>query len=167
MDIASVIVGIIIILIILTPFAIIKINSGNKQKAQLQTLFSFVEENGCSLSQFDLWNNVSIGIDEISRKLFFVRNAKEADIFQLVNLNEISKCQVINSSRTLNNKEGIVKIVDKLKLTFTPLDKNKPDIILECYNVAFDNLTLSGELQLVDKWCTLSNSKLPNPVKQK
>ncbi len=84
-----------------------------------------------------------------------------------MNLNEISKCQVINSSRTLNNKEGIVKLVDKLKLTFTPLDKNKPDIILECYNVAFDNLTLSGELQLVDKWCTLSNSKLPNPVKQK
>lgn len=81
MDIASVIVGIIIILIILTPFAIIKINSGNKQKAQLQTLFSFVEENGCSLSQFDLWNNVSIGIDEISRKLFLSGTQKRQLFF--------------------------------------------------------------------------------------
>ncbi|MBK7438608.1 MAG: hypothetical protein IPI77_18060 [Saprospiraceae bacterium] len=80
MDIASGIVGIINILIILT-FAIIKLIVAKNKRPNCKPCSVFVEENGCSLSQFDLWNNVSIGIDETSK--LFLSERKRGSYFSI------------------------------------------------------------------------------------
>jgi len=56
-------------------------------------------------------------------------------------------------------------VVDKLELSFYPVEKGKPEISIEFYNDEYDSLTLSGELQLAEKWEKLLNEQLKTPKK--
>ena len=57
-------------------------------------------------------------------------------------------------------KEGSIKAFDRIDLVFSNKDKSKADVVVEFYNANTDRLTLSGELQLAEKWCTLINNKV-------
>ena len=160
MDIGTSIIGIILILTCIIPFVIMNINSRKREKKLLHELFTFAERNNCKISQHELWNNSLIGIDETANVIFFTKKLKDNEISQQINLTEIQKCRVVNSSRTVNNKDGNFKVVDKLELAFTFHDKNKVEIIIAFYNADYDSLTLSGELLLAEKWCKIINDKI-------
>jgi hypothetical protein len=46
-------------------------------------------------------------------------------------------------------------------------DKNKPDTKVEFYNADYDRLTLTGEVQLSEKWCKILNDKIAELAKVK
>ena len=58
-------------------------------------------------------------------------------------------------------------VVEKLGIGFLYHDKNKNEVVLEFYNADYDSLTLTGELQLAEKWCNLFNEKISEIAKQK
>ncbi|MCC6754323.1 MAG: hypothetical protein IT266_10120 [Saprospiraceae bacterium] len=168
MDLGTTITGIIILLICIIPFVIMYLNNQKREKKLLQELSTFAERNNCKISQHELWNNNSlIGIDETANMIFFIKKLKGNEIMQQINLTEIQKCRVINSGRTVSNKNGSHKVVDKLDLAFTFHDKNKEEIIVEFYNADYDSLTLSGELQLVEKWCKIINDRISSSRQKK
>jgi hypothetical protein len=167
MDLGTTIVGIVIILICIIPFALMSINSRKKEKKLLQGLTEIAERNNCKLSRYELWNNSTIGIDDTSLMIFYTRKSKDIETSQQINLAETQKCRVINLSRTVRNKEGNFKVVEKLELAFSFQDINRGDVVLEFYNADYDSLTLTGELQLVEKWCKLFNDKISELSKQK
>jgi hypothetical protein len=142
-------------------------NSQKRDKKMLQELQIFAESNNCKISQHELWNNSQIGVDETANAVFFIKKLKEKEIKQQINLNEIEKCRVINSGRTVSNKNGSHKVVDKLDLAFTFHDKNNGEITIEFYNSDYDSLTLSGELQLVEKWYKIINDRISSSRKKK
>lgn len=143
------------------------INSRKKEKKLLQGLTEIAERNNCKLSRYELWNNSTIGIDDTSLMIFYTRKSKDIETSQQINLAETQKCRVINLSRTVRNKEGNFKVVEKLELAFSFQDINRGDVVLEFYNADYDSLTLTGELQLVEKWCKLFNDKISELSKQK
>lgn len=78
----------------------------------------------------------------------------------MITLSEVQKCRVINSESTVNHTGGTHKVIEKLELTFTYRDKGKPEAVLEFYNTDSDSLTLTGELQLAEKWNKIANDCL-------
>jgi hypothetical protein len=48
------------------------------------------------------------------------------------------------------NKE-LVNVIDRIELIFS-FNNHRPELSLEFYNTDYDQLTLSGELQLAEKW---------------
>jgi len=136
--------------------------SKSKKKKQirfLDPLNSLAESKNCKISAYDIWNNSIIGMDKTNHFLFAIQKMKGDDKAELViNLTEIFRCRVAESSRTSGPKEGNLKAFDRIDLVFTNKDKNKADKIVEFYNSNTDSLTLTGELQLAEKWCVLVNN---------
>ncbi|BBE20045.1 hypothetical protein AQPE_4236 [Aquipluma nitroreducens] len=99
--------------------------------------------------------------------VFVVSNVNSIESSQQIDLADILKCRVIESSRSVSTKEGSLKVVDKIELSFVNPDKNKPDTKVEFYNADYDRLTLTGEVQLSEKWCKILNDKIAELSKVK
>lgn len=167
MDLGATIVGIVIVGVCIIPFVLINRNSRKKKERLLTGLFGYAEKNNDKISRFDVWSNSTIGIDDTSRRIFFTGKVNETEIFQLIPLDEIQKCRLINSSRTVNHKDGNYKVIDKLELAFTYWEKGKPETVLEFYNRETDSLTLTGELQLTEKWNAIANESISAMLQRK
>jgi len=167
MDSITIIAGVIIILIILVFFINTNSNKKKKESQFLQPLFALAEKNNCKISKYDRWNNSIIGIDEDSNLVFNISKINEVETVQQINLADIQKCRIFESSRTVGIEKSSMKVVDKIELAFVKRDKNKPDTIVSFYNSDYDRLTLSGEIQLTDKWCKIANDKIAEIVKIK
>ena len=164
MESGTTIVGIIIVIICIIPFALISFKRRKHTKRQLSRFIHFAEKNNRKVSRFDVWNNAAIGIDDAARTVFYTRNSGDQKAAQHIQLADISKCRIVNTGRAVNNKGGNYSVVDKLELGFSFHD-NRNEIFLELYNVAHDNLTLNGELQLGEKWCKIVNDKIADKEK--
>lgn len=160
MDLSTTIMGIVILLICALPIILSAINRSRKKKKTLQVLFDFATKNNCKLNQYELSNNLTIGIDIAAQMVFFAKQSKDNVILQQINLSQIQKCRLVNSSRSVKNKESNFSVVEKIELVFTYQDKNKKDGIWEFYNHLTDGPTFSGEMLFIEKWCKFINDKI-------
>lgn len=160
MDSNTIVIGGIIVLFGIILY-ILNSRSKKKKEAQfLQPLSRLAEKDNCKISQYDIWNDSVIGIDETQNTVFAIRKKKEKETSIVVNLAEIFRCRVIEVSRTSGPKEGNAIAFDRIDLAFINKDKSKADVVVEFFDANTDRLTLTGELQLAEKWCVLVNNKL-------
>jgi hypothetical protein len=157
MDSGSIIFISVIVLVLITLIVIGKINKKKKEKQLLQALLTVAEKNNSKITEFDLWNNSRIGIDKATRKLFFIRKTETEEVTKVVDLHEILKGKVVNTSKSSNYKGSNQTVVERIELVLTNRDKNKPDVILEFYNAITDNPILRNEIQLAEKWAGIVN----------
>jgi hypothetical protein len=167
MDSNTTITGGIFVLLCIILFVLINRNKSKKVKQFLQPLNRLAEKYNCKISQYDIWNNSIIGLDNLANQIFVIKNISNEDIHLNVKLMEIQKCRVNEVSRTVNIasrtmgiKGNVVKDIDKIELVFINNDKNAPDLIAEFYNKETGNLNLTGELQMAEKWCKIANDKI-------
>ena len=147
------------ILICIILFVIINSNKKKKAKQYLLPLNKLAENKNCTISHYDIWSDSVIGIDETQNIVFAIRKTKEKETNIVVILAEIFRCRVAEISRTSGPKEGNIKAFDRIDLVLINKDKSKADVVVEFYNANTDRLTLTGELQLAEKWCMLINNK--------
>ena len=160
MDSNTIVIGGIIVLFGIILY-ILNSRSKKKKEAQfLQSLSRLAEKDNCKISQYDIWNNSVIGIDTTQNIVFAIRKKKENETSVVVNLAEIFRCRVIEVSRTSGPKEGNAIAFDRIDLAFINKDKSKADVVVEFFDANTDRLTLTGELQLAEKWCVLVNNKI-------
>jgi len=152
--------GLVILIIIVLAVVIVNSNKKNKKKQFVQTLSELAEKSNCKISEYDLWNNTLIGIDTAGHKMFFIRKTAENAISNVIDLQGIQKCRVINSSRAVTNKDSNHTVTDKIELALASPDAKISDTILEFYNTNRDNLFLNGEIQLAEKWATIVNTNI-------
>lgn len=167
MDSGTIITAIIFILVCSIPFIIMSMNAKKKERKFLRALFKIAENNNCKVSDHDFLGHAAIGIDEADNMVFFIKIVNHIEMAQQVSLSEIQKCRVTELARTGTDANGYFKFIDKLGLLFEDKDKNKDDALLEFYNVAYCSPTLSGELQLADKWCRILNDKIETSASQR
>ncbi|KAA5549561.1 hypothetical protein [Adhaeribacter rhizoryzae] len=160
MDLGTTITGIVVILLCIIPIVLMRINNSKKEKNLLQGLLNLAESKNCQITRHDLWDNSLIGIDDNKNKVFFIRKVKDAETTRQVVLAEIQKCQVIDTSRTVSNKDGNHKVTDQVALALTYHDKSKQATALEFFNVDHDSLMLKGELLLAEKWSGIINGAI-------
>ena len=154
------IIGLVFVMIIVLAVVIVNSNKNKKKKRFIQTLYDMAGKSNCKISEHDLWNNTLIGIDKEAHKLIFIRKTGDNEISNVIDLQGIQKCRVINSSRVVTNNESNHTVIDKLELALTSADPKIADTILEFYNTNRDNLFLNGELQLTEKWAATVNANI-------
>ncbi|HLN74829.1 MAG: hypothetical protein ACM3O8_09585 [Methylococcaceae bacterium] len=138
--------------------------SGKKKKANmlLGNLSRLSGVNLTTLTQYEIWNNSVIALDDSGAVLYFIRNSSDDQTFQKVLLPEIKRCWVNEVSRAVSINGSSIKVVEKVELKMENKGKSKPDTIIEFYNQDSGRLDLSGELQLAEKWCKLLNDTIPS-----
>lgn len=151
-------------------FVAIYINSVYRKKKK-QTMFlghisRLSGSNPGNITQFDIWHNSVIGMNDSVAELYFIKNSSDEQTFQKIQLSEFQRCWVNEVSRTVSIKESIIKVVEKVEVIMANKVKNKPDTAIEFYNQETDRLDLFGELQLAEKWCKLLNDKINSNSKQ-
>ena len=159
MDSGTIIIGAISIAICILPFVVLRSNRKKIEKKRLQSLEDIAAQHNCTITQHEFCGEFVIGLDEANNFVFFFRKTKDNEIARYINLAGIQKCKVINTSRNYSNQGGEYKAVDRLELSFVPVAKNEPDLLLEIYN-AEESMQLVGELQLVEKWAKRINDQV-------
>jgi hypothetical protein len=138
-----------------------KINA-RRERQFLQPLFSMAEHHQSRLSQFDTWSHAAVGIDDTTGMIFFFKKVNKVETSRQVSLSAIKKCRVIHVTKTVGEGQDNFKGIARLTLAFVHKDNSKADELLEFYNADSDGDTLTGELQLVEKWRQLIDNKM-NP----
>lgn len=99
-------------------------------------------------------------MDKNKNVLFFKQKKRDDSMEErCINLSEIQSCRVIDISRTIKKYNSTYKLIDRLDLCLIPVDKDRPEIKLEFFNVETD-FQLNGQLQLIDKWSKMINDQL-------
>lgn len=158
MNTGLVVTGVIIVLLCVLFFIIVRKNRQKKEKEFKALISSLAGESNCKIDVYDRWNNTMIGMDNMSRKLFFLRNAGGKAIRIMIDLSDIHMSNVVNSR--WNNKGESYNATQKIELALISKEKGKPQILLELYNADYDNLTVMDELLLAEKWSNLINSTI-------
>ena len=160
MKLSTIIIVAAIIAISVILYLIVSMRSKNKEKKKLQVLNDYASKHSCTITKSEIYSNISIGMDEKTNFLFFIKSNNDIDVLKQVNLSEITNCKVVNTARTVQFNKSSTTVIEKLNLCFYPVNKNKEQILLEFYNVEIDGSILNGELQLVEKWSDILNKNL-------
>ena len=165
MDSSTILTSGIFILFCMILYVLVNRSKKKKEKQLLIPLRSLAETDNCEISHYDIWNDSVIGIDETKNIIFSIRKTKEKETSVVVYLADFFRCRVTEVSRTSGPKEGNIKAFDRIDLVFNNKDKNKSDINVEFYNANTDRLTLTGELQVAEKWCKIANDRIASLTK--
>ena len=161
MDLETTIFVLVLILSIAIPIVILNRKKTQHEKEFVKMFFDLAKKNGCTISEYDIWNNSRvIGIDPQTHKLFFIKRVTGTIETEEINLLEIQKCKVINTNRIFISKDSRHKVIDKLEVVFTYSDQKKTDKILEFYNTECDSLIIDKELHLTEKWSEIANKNI-------
>lgn len=158
-DLGTIIIGIVFILICITPLIIMHINKIRKNNKMLHLLAENAEKNNCKISQYEFYGDFVLGKDNEKDFVFFLKQNSSETTFQSVDLNEIQACKVAEKARSVKNNKDSTSIIEKLELCFIPKNKDKGETKFELFN-ELNNVQLTGELQLADKWSKQINTSL-------
>jgi len=158
MDLTSIIATLVLLIIIVIIAIVNKVIKLKKKNNIIKEFMNLANGKGCIISKFDFWNNTKIGFDMENGILFFIRNLKNHENKFVINLQDVLKCYINKVTRTVDFNRTKQLVTDRIELVFTFIDKNKPNVCLEFYNTDYDNLNLTGELQLAEKWEQIANS---------
>lgn len=159
MDLGTALIGLILTALCVIPIILIARGNKKSQNKLEQSLTSLAAKSNCKIAKKEYCGELIIGIDDNANHFFYVKQFKDKETTHHVNLAEMQQCKVINTGKTMSHKNQNVKVIDKLELFFTPTDKNKPGVSLEFYN-ADDEIQMTGELILIEKWAKELNQKL-------
>ncbi len=166
MELGTALVGIIVALICIVPFVVLNIKKKKREKEILQSLYSLATEHNCNISDYDVWNHSSIGIDDHNQYLFYTRMIKNNLETHSIKLSEVQRSSVSKINRTVKTEDSSFEIIDRVELVLSLQYNNVADEVLELYNASYDKPTVTFELELADKWCNLINKRIPSTVKQ-
>ena len=161
MDSDLILRGSITILAIISLIVFLHIRNRKREKKAFSVLQNFAKEFNCHVSSYDRWDKSLIGIDSGEmNKLFFLRTISNKEYREAINLSEVMSCRLVLDERTVQYNKEKVNVIDKIDLVFSFVNTHKQDVKLEFYNADYDRLTLSGELQLAQKWSGIVKSIL-------
>lgn len=155
MDITSIIIVVILFGSFIVPIVWVSRAKKAKEKKRLLALSQFAESHKGKISEYDLWKDRAIGIDREQHFLFFIRHHSGGEQKIALRLSEISKCKT--ASKT---KPGQHTGYDHLDLVLVHRENGEQETKLNFYNSETDSLTLTGELQLIEKWGKIANEEL-------
>ncbi len=158
MDTGTILFTSIVLLAFIIPITILNRNRIKRKHKLIKLLIDRAAQEGCTISEHHTWHNMTIAFDRTTRQLFFLRTSGEGEEIVHVNLKEMQKCRVVNSSRNIKGKGSNYVVTDRIELAFTPVVAGNQETMLCLYNSKYDSMTLQGELQLAEKWSEIANS---------
>jgi len=161
MNLGIIIITLVFLAIITVPFVLTGYSKKRKKTLLFRRLTEMAENEKSTLVQHEFCGDFAIGLDEMANHLFFCKKVENLKIEKSIDLRDYKSCKVFNSNRTISGKSKNDKqyVLDKLELVLYPLKNETSEISLEIYNDEYDSLTLTGELELAQKWEKLLNER--------
>lgn len=159
---STIITSAILLAAIFIPFALMRRGIKKHEKEMVAELSELAEKNKAKISNFEVLKDIAIGIDEVQHKLFFIHKNEHLETKEMVDLRILKHCQLEKETVLIKDAAGDRSILEKVNLFFKSSDHKIPSIRLELFNANFDSPTLSGELQLAEKWEILANNCVPS-----
>jgi len=156
MDSGTIIFSAVLIILCVVPFILIHRTKVNSQKKLIKSLKILAKSHNSEISKYEICGNVIIGLDNNSENVFYYKKFKENEIGKHVSLQNVKSCKV---EQTQRSGDGVHKFTDKIVLHFEPKNKLLPVDSFEFYN-AEESLQMNGELQDVERWTQVLQSKL-------
>lgn len=156
---ASVFVGLLFLLICIIVFIGLSNSNRKKEKQLLGQLKELASENNYTITQYDLWDQFAIGMDDAANIVLMVNNTNQPSSRLEVNLSEVLHCNFIKTNRQFIGQPQDYKEIGKIELVFINRNKQRPTIVMEFYNFDKGGSSLSGELQLAEKWYNIISNR--------
>lgn len=152
--------GVLLVVVCILPLVIANKRRKEKERQLLNNLQVFAARFNAKIADHECWNGTAIGVDKELMKLFFIRSNEGIQFEKEISLMEIKSSSIAKTGKSIKNKDGETQLIEKLELELQMKDSSKPKVLLEFYNANRDNITLSGELQLLQKWVKYINELL-------
>lgn len=159
MDSGSAIIAALLLGICIMPFVVMRINRFKREKRMLAALTTSAKERHCQITQFETCGDFIIGVDNAKGVVLFYKKLKDGEVQQVIDLTEIQRCEVINSTRSVADNNGYLQVVDKLNLSFIPTETTGSPVMLSFFDAAHD-MQLGDELRAAEKWARRINDRL-------
>ena len=158
MESGMLIMAVVLTALLMTPFFFFRDGKRHSRtKNLLNNLTDLAKAENCNVSKHEIWNDAAIGINNETHKLFYVQG-QGADVTRtVVHLEDVKRSRVSVVSRTVERKSDSQKIIEKISLVLEHKSSVHPDVLLSFYDSDVDGLSLSGELQLAEKWNGIIN----------
>lgn len=126
----------------------------------LAPLKEFAAECDAEIADYDAWENTIVGIgNKEPNTLFFIRSTPNGVYREKISLTEVSQCRMSKMEHRVTYKKEYVNVIEQITLDFSFKD-HRPELLLEFYNSDYNNLTLTGELQLAKKWARVVSDQV-------
>ena len=160
MDSGIIITTIVFIAVITLPFVLTELSKKRKKNSLLRKITEMATSNGSSISEHEFCSDFVLGIDSQSNHVYYFKKNDNREVAQHINLTGYKSCKAVTYGHSISENKNQYHVTDKLELNFYPYDKDKAEISIDFYNSEFDRLTLTGELQFVEKWEKILNEKI-------
>lgn len=159
MDVASTLLGSIIVSICIFPFVAVQVGSKKKKKHVINTLNQMAQNRQCQISTVEQCGDYAIGLDEVNQMAFFVKKNDEVTLENEVDLKHVVECYAHTQSKTIRSGQDKKEIITQVELSFKHKthEKKLADFILYSENF---NAQLGNEYPMAQKWAKILNNHL-------
>lgn len=161
MNIFYIVVCVILVGCLIMPLLLFNASGRRVQKKMRNDIKQIVAKHHLNISETEQWGNSYLGLDAHQKKLVFLKTITSELQLQLLDLNTISYCQLIDKRKLVNIRHKKELILEHLDLEF--LSWSGESISINFYDEN-DGRMEDYEQARAEKWKTLINgciSKIP------
>ncbi|WP_137757902.1 hypothetical protein [Pontibacter sp. SGAir0037] len=156
MDSGTIIIGTLCLALIIVPVFYMQLAQKKKARKLLNDLLLQAEKQQLRITEYDFWSpSYAIGLDKEKKQLLYTHKSENQDQVIFVDLREVRQCSVEKISRD----SGDSKIIESVKLVFSPVSPKQPDKALPFYSLE-ESMIFGEELKLAEKWKAVISSLL-------
>jgi hypothetical protein len=164
MNITMTIMAIVLMAIIISPFLLHHLSQKREEAKILNDLLVLSESENAMISQKETWRQrYVIGIDELSKKIYYINKNKDNEERTIINLSEVFECRINAISRNAKTTSGNISVIERIDLVFTFKKADKSDKTLQFYDSSVF-MSLDNERILIDKWFGIIKSNLSSDL---
>lgn len=127
-----------------------------KEKKSFSYIENFVTEHGSLIKTYDHLDKTYIALDDSKQKrLFFIRYTPAGEHRFVIPVSELAACRLEKTARMVQVHQQNNNVIDRIEMVLSWKDKQKTDTSLEFYNTEYNSMTMTGELQVAEKWLNL------------
>jgi len=154
MDLEIIIIGILSVALFIVPIYLIQKKQKGKVAKARQAFVDRGAQRQLNITTCELWNPAyAIGIDEQQRKLLYLSDFEQQTREQLVDLDQVKQCRVLNEYRDSNGN----RMIDHIALVLSMAGPKPGELQLEFYNNQI-SMMHSDELKVAEKWNATINA---------
>jgi hypothetical protein len=157
MDLPNTIIGIVMFTILILPIVFINRKTVKKRKALVNKLHDFSNNKNKEIKEFDCWTDNSIvGISADNQTFFYLRNTKDYNKTEEIELSTIKFCHFIqkkgDNGRTTKSLDLEIELRDSSK------------VVLEFFKADEKNFIMGEEMRIIKKWIEKISPEISNKV---
>ena len=149
-NLGNTIIGILSVLICISPFLGMYLVKVRKQNRILRSLQESMLHLNVTIGEHEFCGDFLLGMDKNKKYVLFYKNVLNSDaIIKIVDLSTIFSCKVLKETKTIKTTRESMEYIESIELSFISRDKKETRLALFSEEI---NTQLNGELQCAEKW---------------